>query len=966
MGTPISDAPLRASLDGTEKLPTSWDDTKHHITTAGIKDYVLADVSFDAMIFEGVVDCSANPNYPAADRGSTYRVSVAGKIGGGSGVNVEVGDVLVCLTDGTVSGNHATVGASWTITQGNIDGAVIGPASTTDEYLAVFDGTSGKLIKGGGTTVAGLTASILSTIRDGVDTAWNTLAKLATGLTKRNVSVANYAALQTMLDAECLSNVAYSVLGAVTANDGGEGTFFYDSSDTTTADDGGLCIRQTAGTGRTGDRRFKRQWTKYRGYYSWFQVKADSGSTTDNAAKINTASALFAAAGAAKGVLPTGATATSFISITEKIVNKYSRFQIAGNGLSLWTDAGDAQNGTMLRAHATFSGSDRLVELSTEYSGSRSVRQAPGIWGVALHGGSVSGIKHCLVVDSVRAPQVYVYCTGILNATGASLVQVLSGVSGTNTADAADVQIGNITVIGRAIATGEDAVDVLELDGSSNANPSIENQILVYCQHKNGHAIRGRSADNNRIRVKAVRISGGTGYTIYGHGSDATHPVGFEGNKIDFLSGNGGYRQLGAGDTTDEGVSITGSAANNVVYYRDAGNGTPATVCGGASRVAELFDQAGNMSGLNIVSALLFYIGGNVDTVLARVSAGRASIGGVNVIMASDIDPAGHHAFKNRLINGGFRFNQRAATSSADDTYCMDRWYVLTQVGAVAVTRQNNPEAGAAYGIRLTQSDATPQRMGIAQIIPNSSTRDLRSALATFFGRVRRSDGGAVRYAILEWTGTADAVTSDIVNDWTSTTYTINNFFINSASLNPLVVGTVTTTAATWRDLDKVTGTLSSSANNLIVFAWCETVMATATTLDFNRFQCEPGSYATRFDQLPDGIEYHRCAYYFRKSYDADTVPGTSTQGNAIFFTSRKADQSDRITIEFGGQMRTGPTVTIFSTTGATGNWRDIVGAADLACATASVGDRRIVTYATANTTIDRIYAFHFTADAEL
>lgn len=101
----------------------------------------------DAMVFQGVIDCSANPNYPAADAGDTYRVSVAGKIGGGSGTNVEIGDLLLCLADSTASGTQAGVGASWSIAQTNIDGAVVGPASVTDGNLAAFDGTTGKLIK---------------------------------------------------------------------------------------------------------------------------------------------------------------------------------------------------------------------------------------------------------------------------------------------------------------------------------------------------------------------------------------------------------------------------------------------------------------------------------------------------------------------------------------------------------------------------------------------------------------------------------------------------------------------------------------------------------------------------------------------------------------------------------------------------------------------------------------------------
>jgi len=115
------------------------------IATKAYADGLIA--AADAMIFKGVIDASANPDYPAADKGWTYRISVAGKIGGASGPNVEVGDLLLSLADGTASGNHATVGTSWSIAQTNIDGAVVGPASVTDDLPAIFDGTTGKLIK---------------------------------------------------------------------------------------------------------------------------------------------------------------------------------------------------------------------------------------------------------------------------------------------------------------------------------------------------------------------------------------------------------------------------------------------------------------------------------------------------------------------------------------------------------------------------------------------------------------------------------------------------------------------------------------------------------------------------------------------------------------------------------------------------------------------------------------------------
>ncbi|WP_316188331.1 MULTISPECIES: hypothetical protein [unclassified Bradyrhizobium] len=124
-------------------------------TQKAVKAYADALIAAnDAMVFKGVVDCSANPNYPAADRGWTYKVSVAGKIGGGSGINVEIGDMLICITDGTASGNQATVGAAWSIVQANVDGSVTGPASSTDGNFALFNGASGKVVKDSGIALA--------------------------------------------------------------------------------------------------------------------------------------------------------------------------------------------------------------------------------------------------------------------------------------------------------------------------------------------------------------------------------------------------------------------------------------------------------------------------------------------------------------------------------------------------------------------------------------------------------------------------------------------------------------------------------------------------------------------------------------------------------------------------------------------------------------------------------------------
>lgn len=135
----------------------------------------------DALVYKGATDCSTNPNYPAGDAGETYRVSVAGKIGGASGLNVEVGDMYICLTDSTIAGTQAVQGANWNIIQGNLDGAVIGPTSAVTTNIATFDGTSGRLIQDGGISTANVfdkSTDDTSDITEATDTNFVTDADL--------------------------------------------------------------------------------------------------------------------------------------------------------------------------------------------------------------------------------------------------------------------------------------------------------------------------------------------------------------------------------------------------------------------------------------------------------------------------------------------------------------------------------------------------------------------------------------------------------------------------------------------------------------------------------------------------------------------------------------------------------------------------------------------------------------------
>lgn len=110
----------------------------------------------DAMVFKGTIggDAAATIHELPAKHsaGETYRVyDIKGGNNGkylGNGEVCEIGDLIICIKDGTT---HSA--GDWTIVQTNIDGAVIGPASAVNNHVAIFNGANGKVIKDSGFTI---------------------------------------------------------------------------------------------------------------------------------------------------------------------------------------------------------------------------------------------------------------------------------------------------------------------------------------------------------------------------------------------------------------------------------------------------------------------------------------------------------------------------------------------------------------------------------------------------------------------------------------------------------------------------------------------------------------------------------------------------------------------------------------------------------------------------------------------
>jgi hypothetical protein len=265
------------------------------------------------------------------------------------------------------------------------------------------------------------------------------------------------------------------------------------------------------------------------------------------------------------------------------------------------------------------------------------------------------------------------------------------------------------------------------------------------------------------------------------------------------------------------------------------------------------------------------------------------------------------------------RINQRLAATNADDTYCLDRWNILTQTSTVAVTQVTLAENNTPYMMRITQSQASAQRFGVEQIVEALNAYNLRGQSVTLSARVRMSASTTLRYAILEWTGTADSVTSDVVNDWTSGTYTAGNFFLG-ANLTVTATGSTALTANTLTSVSLST-TMGSSTNTLIVFFWTDSTQAQNVTLDVGNAQFEYGATASAFERRPVGAEFTLCARYFEKSYDGSAAPGSAvTSGLGLvngLYVAAGAGSAITVFAAYSTSKRTAtPTLTVYDNAG--------------------------------------------------
>jgi hypothetical protein len=267
------------------------------------------------------------------------------------------------------------------------------------------------------------------------------------------------------------------------------------------------------------------------------------------------------------------------------------------------------------------------------------------------------------------------------------------------------------------------------------------------------------------------------------------------------------------------------------------------------------------------------------------------------------------------------RFSERTtSTTYSFPAYLMDRWWFNSSGGALAALLVNTTTGGMQFG------NGSSQRNMALYAVPNDRTIAVRSTpLSLGLDAFCNSGTLALRWAVLAWTGTADAPNKAVVNNWASGTYTTGNFFA-STTLTVVGTGNWTITTTSTRYTAENLGTVPSGANNLMLCVWNEAAGTVGVTI--NNVCLNPASTAATFVLPAAADEISACGQWlFPVVMPGVQFFGFTKLGSGFFSTTMRHD------LRWPGSRSVvwaaGSTPTWTATSGASGNLYAMIRASD-------------------------------------
>ena len=329
---------------------------------------------------------------------------------------------------------------------------------------------------------------------------------------------------------------------------------------------------------------------------------------------------------------------------------------------------------------------------------------------------------------------------------------------------------------------------------------------------------------------------------------------------------------------------------------------------------------------------------------------------------------------QNGIINGDFRINQRGSTytsattpANSDDTFLFDRWLLLSDGNDRADLSQETSvvPTGTYSAIKFDVEtvSGTSEKMGILQILEAKDAAKFIGGTVSLSFKARTTSGQVenLRAHILAWDGSADSVTSDVVNAWgvegTNPTF-VANWTVENTAEDLVLTNVYQTFKIEGINID------TASAVNIAIFIHVDdTDLVAGDVLYITDVDLKLGSVATAIEKGSYAAELAKCQRYYEHSYDVGTAVETSTETGAVRLTEPVADGSTSIRY---GTKRAAPSMTGYSTTGASGKYRDLTTGADHNITLEDIGMNGCHVAFSTSGSADEKKGFHWRAVAEL
>ena len=294
-----------------------------------------------------------------------------------------------------------------------------------------------------------------------------------------------------------------------------------------------------------------------------------------------------------------------------------------------------------------------------------------------------------------------------------------------------------------------------------------------------------------------------------------------------------------------------------------------------------------------------------------------------SAMISSGVIPDVH---RNDIINGGLVVNQENQTAPADDAYTIGDLFLHVGEGTPVMSL----ETDGPQGVRPWQKmvlDANDQG-GLVYFMSNADCQDYIANGKLSFGIQLKTTAATIanaRIGILKWTGTADAVTSDVVGTWASdgTNPTLATSW--SYENTPANIGLTTSWARhTVEDV-----TVDSDTKNIAIFVWTDDGTITASdVIGFSEWQCNPGATVNDFSTPSRAAVLDQVAYYVEELVSNAVVGQYLATGYAwnadnqtypLFFKAKRTIPSGTISAAGTWGITNRVTTTAVSSAGVSG-----------------------------------------------